>query len=159
MRAQDLLKEVSEEEAREVAAKSMNLSPEAVRLEAATDRVRVFAGTVEETKWRFFKKRRTPVRAVDREGIIRIQRSDARVVSAAAPAGLDALRRVWEETTIYNGDSVITPDMFVIAGGHIVDLSGVATLDHAIAISRGELEGMAPESQVALIAVQGARGL
>jgi N-methylhydantoinase A/oxoprolinase/acetone carboxylase beta subunit len=159
MRAQDLLKEVSEDEAREVAARSMNLSPEVVRLAAATDRVRVFAGTVEETKWRFFKKRRTPVRAVDREGIIRIQRSDAEVVGAAARSGVDALRRVWEETTIYNGDSVITPDMFVIAGGHIVDLSGVTTLDHAIAISRGELEGMAPESRIALIAVQGARGL
>jgi N-methylhydantoinase A len=159
MRAQDLLKEVSEDEAREVAAKSMSLPPGEVRLAAATDRVRVFAGTVEETKWRIFKKRRTPVRAVDREGVIRVQRSDAKVVGAAAKAGLDTLRRVWEDNTIYNGDSVITPDMFVIAGGHIVDLSGVTTLDHAIAISRGELEGMAPESPVALIAVQGARGL
>ena len=72
----------------------------------------------------------------------------------SAPGG-DTLRRTWEDNTIYNGDSVITPNLFVIAGGHIVDLSGVTALDHAVAISRGEFEAMDPESRVAFIAVPG----
>ena len=84
MRAQDLLKDVSEEEARNIAATSMGLAPRAVRLVAATDQMRVFQGSVEERKWRFFKSRRSPVRAVDREGVIRIQRSDGVVVGANA---------------------------------------------------------------------------
>jgi len=159
MRAQDLLKDVSEEEALGIAAKSMGLPHEQVRLVAATDQMRVFQGQVEERKWRFFKTRRAPVRAVDREGVIRIQRSDAVVVGASAANGLDTLKRVWEDVTIYNGDSVITPDVFVVAGRRVVDLSGVTALDQALAIGKSELEGLAPETPVALISVQGARGI
>jgi len=159
MRAQDMRKEVSEDEAREIAARSMGLSPETLRLAAATDQVWVFQGQVEERKWRIFSSRRAPVRAVDREGVIRVQRSDGVVAVATAQTGLAEMRRLWEEVTIYNGDSVITPDMFVIAGRRVVDLSGVSALEQALAIGRSELEGLAPEAPVALITVQGARGL
>jgi hypothetical protein len=159
MRAQDLLKDVSEEEARSIAARSMGLAEEQVRLVAATSDMRVFQGQVQERKWRFFKSMRTPVRAVDREGVIRIQRSDGVVVGASAGNGLQELRRVWEDVTIYNGDSVITPDVFVVTGRRVVDLSGVTALDQALAIGRSELEGLAPDAPVALISVQGARGI
>jgi N-methylhydantoinase A len=159
MRAQDLLKDVSEEQARVIAANSMGLPAAAVRLVAATDQMRVFQGEVEERRLRWFKRRRTPVRAVDREGVIRVQRSHALVVGACAATGLEQLRRVWEQVTIYNGDSVITPDVFVIAGRRVVDLSGVTALDQALAMGRSELDGLAPETPVALISVEGARGI
>jgi N-methylhydantoinase A/oxoprolinase/acetone carboxylase beta subunit len=159
MRAQDMRKEVSEGEAREIAARSMGLSPDTLRLAAATDQVRVFQGQVEERKWRIFTSRRAPLRAVDREGVIRVQRSDGVVARATAQSGLAEMRRLWEEVTIYNGDSVITPDMFMIAGRRVVDLSGVSALEQALAIGRSELEGLAPEEPVALITVQGARGI
>jgi N-methylhydantoinase A len=159
MRAQDMRKEVSEDEAREIAARSMGLSPDTVRLAAATDQVRVFQGQIEERKWHIFRSRRAPLRAVDREGVIRVQRSDGVVAGATAQNGLAEMRRLWEEVTIYNGDSVITPDMFVIAGRRVVDLSGVSALEQALAIGRSELEGLAPEAPVALITVQGARGI
>ena len=156
MRAQDMRKEVSEDEAREIAARSMGLSPETVRLAAATDQVRVFQGQVEERKWHIFRSRRAPLRAVDREGVIRVQRSDGVVAEATAQNGLAEMRRLWEEVTIYNGDSVITPDMFVIAGRRH-DL-GSDCFRAGLAIGRSELEA-SPEAPVALITVQSARGI
>jgi hypothetical protein len=81
------------------------------------------------------------------------------VARAPAQTGLAEMRRLWEEVTIYNGDSVITPDMFVIAGRRVVDLSGVSALEQALAIGSSELEGLAPEAPIALITVQGARGI
>ena len=72
---------------------------------------------------------------------------------------LAELRQLWEQVTIYNGDSIITPDMFVICGRRVVDLSGVTALDQALAIGGSELEGLAPETPVAFISVQGARGI
>ena len=159
MRAQDMRKQVSEEEAAGIAATSMGLAPETVRLAAATAEVRVFQAEVKERKWHVFTTRRMPVRAVDREGVIRIQRSDGVVMQACASDGLQQLRSLWESVTIYNGDSVIAPDMFVVAGRRIVDLCGITALDQAIAISRGELEGLPPETPVVLISMQGARGL
>jgi len=159
MRAQDLLKEVGEAEARDIAAASMGVPADAVKLAAATSEVRIFQGEVVERKWRFFTSRRRPVRAVDREGVIRVQRSDAMVLGATAVTAMDRLRRVWDEVTIYNGDSVITPDVFVVAGRRVMDLSGVTTLDQALTIGRSELEGLPDDAAVAIIGVQGARGV
>ncbi|HEX7812532.1 MAG TPA: hypothetical protein VF460_11540, partial [Burkholderiales bacterium] len=159
MRAQDMRKQVSDEEAAGIAATSMGLAPDIVKLAASTDEVRVYQAEVQEKKWKIFTSRRHPVRAVDREGVIRIQRSDGVVAQSSAANGLQRLQELWESVTIYNGDSVIAPDMFVVAGRRIVDLSGITALDQAIAISRGELEGLAPEAPVVLISVQGARGL
>ncbi|MEO8009984.1 MAG: hydantoinase/oxoprolinase family protein, partial [Betaproteobacteria bacterium] len=159
MRAHDTRKQVSEEEAAGIAATSMGLSPGTVKLAAATVEVRVFQAEVRERKWHIFTRRRTPVRAVDREGVIRIQRSNGVVTQASASDGLQQLRSLWQSETIYNGDSVIAPDMFVVAGRRIVDLCGVTALDQAVAISRGELEGLPPETPVVLISMQGARGL
>ncbi|MCW5621157.1 MAG: hypothetical protein KIS79_08640, partial [Burkholderiales bacterium] len=159
MRAQDLLKAVSEEEARAIAAKSMGVDPLSVELAGETDQMRVFQGRVEMRKWRFFKTRRHPVRAVDREGVIRVQRADGKVVPTDAARGLAQLRSAWEEATIYNGDAVITPDIFVIAGRRVVDLTGIAGLDQASAVARSELEGMSGNAPVVLISVPGARGI
>ncbi len=159
MRAQDMRRQVSEDEAAVIAATSMGLAPETVKLAASTDGVRVYQAEVLEKKWKIFTTRRHPVRAVDGEGVIRIQRSDGVVAQARAADGLQQLRDLWESVTIYNGDSVIAPDMFVVAGRRIVDLSGITALDQAVAISRGELEGLPPEAPIVLISVQGARGL
>jgi hypothetical protein len=150
---------VTEAEARDIAAASMGVAAETVKLAAATSEVRIFQSEVVERKWRIFTSRRRPVRAVDREGVIRVQRSDAQVLAGSAGAAMEQLRRVWDEVTIYNGDSVITPDVFVIAGRRVVDLSGVSTLEQALTIGRSELEGLPDDAAIAIIGVQGARGV
>ena len=160
MRARDILREIDETAAREVAAKSMGLDPVSIRLAAATPRMRVFQGEVVESKWYgLLKKRRNPFRAVDLEGVIRIQRSDGIVRQSAGASGLQDLRRLWEEVTIYNGDSIIIPDVFVIAGAHVLDLTGTNSIAQAEGIARSELAGLADDAPVALVAVAGTRGL
>jgi len=159
MRAQDLSKEIDEAEGLAIAASSMSIPEAAVTLAANTGQMRVFQGTVTERKWRFFSKTRHPVRAVDREGVIRVQRSNATVNTAPAGQGLAAIRTLWEDLTIYNGDSNITPDLFVIAGAHVIDLCGIIAVEQAIAVAKGEFAGLPPDAPIALIAVQGSRGI
>lgn len=159
MRARDRSTEVTEDEAMALAATSMGVTPTSVHLAAQTTRMRIFQGKIEERKWAIFKSRRSPVRAIDFDGVIRVQRSDGVVTNAAAAAGDQAIRSLWEQTTIYNGDSVITPDMFVIVGAHIVDLTGVASLDQALAVAQSEFEGLPNDAPIALISVHGSRGL
>jgi N-methylhydantoinase A/oxoprolinase/acetone carboxylase beta subunit len=159
MRARQRSDEIGEIEAREIAAKAMSVSLERVTLAAATPRMRVFQGQVEERSWKIFTKRRSPVRAIDLDGIIRVQRSHSVVRTASARTGLGDLRRLWEDTTIYNGDSVITPDIFVIVGGQIIDLSGVNSIDQALAVTRGEFDGLTESDPVALISIPPSRGL
>src|ERR1700704_3612619 len=159
MRARQRRDEVGETEARDIAAKAMGVDPERVALAAATPRMRVFQGEVEERSWGFFKKRRSPVRAVDLDGVIRVQRSHSVVRPVLAQTALDGLRRLWEDTTIYNGDSTITPDIFVIVGGQLIDLSGVNSIDQAMAVTRSELDGLTADASIALIGIPPSRGL
>ena len=159
MRARQRRDEISEIEAGEIAAKSMGVSLERVTLAASTPRMRVFQGEVEERSWGIFKKRRSPVRAVDLDGVIRVQRSHSVVRPVSALTALDGLRRLWEDTTIYNGDSTITPDIFVIVGGQLIDLSGVNSIDQALAVTRSELDGLTENASIALIGIPPSRGL
>src|SRR6267154_2515033 len=159
MRARQRSDEIGEVEAREIAAKAMGVGLERVTLAATTPRMRVFQGEVEERSWRIFTKRRSPVRAVDLDGVIRVQRSHSVVRSASARTGFADVRRLWEDTTIYNGDSVITPDIFVIIGSQIIDLSGVNSIDQALAITRSEFDGLTASEPVALISIPPTRGL
>src|SRR5207237_9221178 len=103
MRARQRKSEVGETEAREIAAKAMGLELERVALAAATPRMRVFQGEVEERSWGFFKKRRSPVRAIDLDGVIRVQRSHSVVRPVSARTAPDGLRRLWGGTTTYTG--------------------------------------------------------
>ena len=157
MRAKTRTSEVGEDEAKAIAARSMGVPIETVRVAGATDRMRVLQGTATEKYLKFFSKQRHPVRAIDLDGVIRVQRSNGRVTQAEARHGLEVLKKFWEETTIYNGDSVIVPDMFLIVGGHVVDLSGMVALDQALAVARSEFEGLAPDVALVFIAVVGAR--
>jgi N-methylhydantoinase A len=43
----------------------------------------------------------------------------------------------------------------LIVGARVVDLSGVISVDQAIAVAESEFEGLAPEVAVAMISVQG----
>ena len=64
-----------------------------------------------------------------------------------------------EDTTIYNGDSTITPDIFIIIGSQIIDLSGVNSIDQALAITRSEFDGLIASDPIALISIPPSRGL
>ncbi len=157
MRAKTRTNVVSEPEAVAIAAKSMGVPVETAHVVASTDRMRVVQATVVEKHFKFLTRKRHPVRAVDLDGVIRIQRSDAKVAKTAARQGIETLKRFWEDNTIYNGDSVIVPDMFILVGAHIVDLTGIVSLDQALAVARTEFEGLAPDATIVLIAVAGTR--
>src|SRR5205085_5895130 len=87
MRAKTRTTVVGEAEARAIAAKSMGIEVAATTIAAQTDRMRVIQGAVTEKHLKFFTRTRHPVRAIDLEGVIRVQRADGKVLSAAARQG------------------------------------------------------------------------
>jgi len=120
----------------------MGVGLERVTLAATTPRMRVF-----QARWRSGRGGYSP-NAAARFGRSILTASSACSAAIAWCARLPHVpaspnvRRLWEDTTIYNGDSVITPDMFVIIGSQIIDLSGVNSIDQALAITRSEFDGL-----------------
>jgi N-methylhydantoinase A/oxoprolinase/acetone carboxylase beta subunit len=132
---------ISEDRARAIAAGSLGVPPEAACVVASTDRVRVIQASVSG---------RQPVRVVDLEGVIRLQRSDAQVRTTSVEQAVDTLERQWAAQRH-------PPELMLAAGGHLIDLSGCASIDQARAVARAELDGLAPDTTVVVMAMPGPR--
>jgi hypothetical protein len=124
---------IGEPEALGIAARSMGQPVEALSIVAATDGMRLVQGRVDG---------RAPLRAVDLEGAIRIQRSDARVAHAHADDALAQLQARWDPAHA---------EMFMVLGGHVIELGGLANHEQALAVARTELEGVPPDTTVLLV--------
>lgn len=158
MRAQEMGKVPDPEECRLIAAKSMNLALDQVELCATSSLCTIFQGKVEERHLRLFRSRRFPIRVLDRQGFIKVQRSDGVVYQLKGDSALKELKRIWEEMTLYKGDSIVYPDLFLIVGSHIMDLSGVQSLDHALGLVAPEIEGIKSDEPVVIVGCRGASG-
>jgi N-methylhydantoinase A len=154
MRARDLLHALGEDEAREIAAKSLKATGAEVRLAGQTKGHYVFTSDVMERSLWVFRSTRHPVRVVDRGGFIKVQRTDALVSQTTAGRALDELQRLWGMATSYDGNGVIPPDAYLVLGGQVVDFSGMLAADHALSVAASELAGSGPDEPVVLIAAR-----
>jgi hypothetical protein len=158
MRAQDLRLEINADEGRAIAATSMGVPVGQVELKARTELMWVYQGHVKERRYRLFTSMRSPVRVLDRQGFIKVQRANGIVYQVTGASAVDDLKRIWESLTIYNGDSLIFPDLFLIIGSHVVDLTGMQSVQHALGLVSTELDGVKPEEQIAIVGVRGSQG-
>jgi len=100
---------------------------------------------------------RTPFRIVDAKGFIKLQQSNGTVREATCSQVLNGrLKDMWEEMCVYKGDIVSYPDMYLVIGGHIVEMVGMVRFDQAAAIARSELSGIDASENVVLIGVPNA---
>ena len=53
----------------------------------------------------------------------------------------------------------IFPDLFLIVGSHVMDLSGVQSVDHALGQVGTDLAGVKPDEPIVVLGTRGARGL
>jgi hypothetical protein len=123
---------IGEADALRIAAESMGVPAADTRLAAQTDGMRLIQATIDG---------RAPVRAVDLEGAIRIQRSNAQVEHAHAADALAHLTSRWDEG-----------ELFLVMGGHVIDLGGLPSREQALAVARTELEGVPDDTTVLLVA-------
>jgi N-methylhydantoinase A/oxoprolinase/acetone carboxylase beta subunit len=133
MRARSHRKRLGEAEARAVAARSMGVPLAVTAVTGATDGMRLIQARIDGHH---------SLRAIDLDGAIRIQRSNAAVERAHASDALAALQGQWNETN----------EMFLVLGAHVIDLSGIAGRDQAMAVARTELEGVPSDTTVLLVA-------
>lgn len=150
LKSTDLLKECTLDEATEIAAKSMSVTPAQVQLAGQTDSIHVFAAQIKE-KQGFRERSRQAVRVVDKKGFIKVQRSNAIIIQTKAAETTAKLGQVWDEGCVYTGDAVINPDIFMVIGGHVIDLVGMLNKEQAETVASTELRGLNPDEPIILI--------
>lgn len=138
---------------REAAARSMQVGAESVTLLAETDGARVF-GAVRESRGplRLFKIKNQMVRVTDRAGVIRLQRSNADVFPSSVGSISSHLEKIIFRLSEFGDAGRMMPDLSVLAGARIVNLSGLADSDQVAALASAELEFLPPNERIIVIA-------
>lgn len=135
--------EVSAVEAAGIAAKAMKVGAENVDFISETDGFRVFSS--KEIKERLFGLIRTikeNIRVVDKYGIIRLQVNNARFMITKAVKALDDISVFVKEVSDYNDAGMIIPNLFLIYGGRIADLSTIMEESQIMNMVSIEINGL-----------------
>lgn len=132
-------KVLSREQLLELAAESFGVG--AGELEVTAENGSIFAVQCHLEKKRLFglfKSRKSPLRLIDDEGVIRLQKQDAHVRGCTVADWEDAVRYFLKEMTEYNDGGAQYPNLYVAFGKRIIDLSGLR--DEAQVLSLGNVE-------------------
>jgi hypothetical protein len=131
----------------------MQVPPENVTMLGETDGTRVFAATRRSRGLLgFFKVKTQMVRVTDGTGVIRLQRSHAGVYVSTVSTIHRDLERIIFQLSEFGDAGRMLPDLAVLAGARIVNLSGLAEYEQVVAVANAELQSLPPDNKIILIA-------
>jgi hypothetical protein len=93
------------------------------------------------------------VRVVDKTGVVRLQRNNAEVHSST----LKTSRAIWNlslQTDGFRRCRTRSARRSLLVGARIVNLSGLAELEQAIALAQTELENLPPDEKLVIVAAR-----
>ena len=138
----DLLKACDENEARFLAAESMNLTTEQVTCSVKNDIFYVFTA---------MKNNKQQVRLVDHKGFIKVQRADGEASSFKAKDWEEETQKMWKRCLTYKAEMERTPDLYLCIGGKVMDYANTVSLEQLNIIMSTEFADADPEDDVILI--------
>jgi N-methylhydantoinase A len=139
----DLLKALNEEDAKELAAKSMAVSVKDTQLITKSNVFFVFT-----TKK---KNGANQLRIVDKKGFIKIQRGDGNATHCTVAEAPEVIENMWENLSVYKSDIRLTPDIYLCSGGKVLDYAGMMDLEQLYMVVDTELSTMDPEEEIIIV--------
>jgi N-methylhydantoinase A len=137
------------------AARSMQVESTEVQLMGQTTNLYVFGHEQISTSFfGLFAQKQNRVRITDNTGVVRLQRSHAEVVPTQIGNVLEALEGVINNLTDFGDAGRSLPDIHVLVGTRIINLSGLADLEQALALAKTELEHFSPQELVVIVATK-----
>ena len=152
-RHDDSSKSITLDGCKAAAAHSMQTDIDNVYMSAETASLYAFvAEKAFKSLFGLFKYKQKAVRIIDKTGVVRLQRSNAVVHSCQIAEALHLLEKVINDLTDFGDAGRSLPDIHLLVGSRIINLSGLAELDQAIALARTELENMPNDTPIVIVA-------
>jgi N-methylhydantoinase A len=137
----------------EAAARSMKTEAAAVKLAGETSGLYAFTSEIKtKTFFGLFSNARQIIRVVDKTGVVRLQRNNAEAHSSTVEAITRNLESIINKLTDFGDAGRALPDIHLLAGGRVINLSGLAELEQVVALAQTELENMPPDEKLIVIA-------
>lgn len=153
MEQQDLgMGRASQEELSQIAADSLRVQPGQETLAGQTEGLFIFSSVRRVSRlFGLFHRDEQDFRVLDRRGVVKLQVNNGQLLCTSGgrfSADLDAFL---QEVSSYNDAGQILPEVFVLHGSRIVDLSSVLVHDQVMQLAALELEGAAPDTPICVL--------
>lgn len=152
MRSKDLLnRTISKEAVMEIVADNLNVSASELVIEGETELMFAVIHKNTTKKFGFFKSVKSNMRLVDNEGVIRLQKNNANVRECLNEDAGKMLKDILNEYTEYNDGGAQLPNIYIIAGKKIIDVSGLSNEGQVLSLANVELKSFEPHTKLIMI--------
>lgn len=145
VKTNELLKECTELELRQLAANDMRVAVEQTRLLEKTKYVSIYGeqtGKAGEAG---------AIRILDTKGFIKVQRGRGMAIKTTAGDYLDAVKKLWESMAVYQTELIARPDFYLCLGARIMDFSA-SDFDQLELLMDIEVSTFEPDTEIIVVA-------
>lgn len=152
MRSKDLLnRTISKEAVLEIVAENLNVTTNELVIEGETELMYAVIHKNTTKKFGLFKSVKNNMRLVDNEGVIRLQKNNANVRECLNENAVKTLKEILNEYTEYNDGGAQLPNIYIIAGKKIIDVSGLSNEGQVLSLASVELKSFEPQTKLIMI--------
>lgn len=153
LRTRDLMvKELPLSELKARAGRSFGIDPAGVKLLAQAGRWFVFGAEVTKGGvWRLFSRKQNSVRVLDKEGVVRLQKSQGDVRTTTCSRVISDLRTQIDAGTVFGDAGGQIPEPYLLCGERMIDLSGLQNREQVLSLAEVELAGLPGETTVVIL--------
>lgn len=143
MRSRDRMqRKLTQEELLDIVAENLDADKQQLKITAQNGSMfAVQYDKVEKKLFGLVKKTTRPLRLIDEEGVIRLQKNNAWTRQSTVGTWQKDLNWLLEELTEYNDGGTNLPNIYLVLGKRIVDLSGMQSGEQIVSLGSVELAG------------------
>ncbi|WP_333813367.1 hydantoinase/oxoprolinase family protein [Muricomes intestini] len=141
LRSKDLTKsKIDEKAALDIVSDNLQIPAKKLTIKAKNNQMYAIMGeTCNKKLFGLIKKKRYPLRLIDDEGIIRLQKDNAHVSSINGDHWTEKINKIIMENSIYGDGGKQLPSVYIVYGKNIINLSGLPSVGHMISVAKAEL--------------------
>lgn len=153
LRTKDLTsRKLTEEELLKKVSENLEVEPKKLRVAGSNGMMYAICHTQEEKKlFGLIKSKKNNLRLIDHEGVIRLQKNNADVKQCDVKSVFETIQYFLNEYTEYNDGGTQLPNLFVIQGKKIIDISGLQNEQQVMSIAKIELSHMEESAPLLVI--------
>ena len=145
----------NDEELKTIVAEALGIPASEVNTLCSQGRWHVLSGTLQKKSFfGLISSKREVVRVLDEDGVIRLQRNDARVLQFTRSELQGSFARFVGEMTRYSDAGETLPKTFLFFGQKMSDLSGVLNMDQLLSLAEMELEFVTSDETIIAVAAR-----
>lgn len=133
----------TQEEAKDIAAQSMQIPEEKVKLLEKSSSFFIFSNKDDSAPGQ--------LRIIDKRGFVKIQRSCGLVTRCHAAEAADLVQQHWDVYSLYLNQMRSTPDFYLCLGGKLMECEGIMELGQLLMLIDTEIALMSPDDDILVV--------